>query len=71
MQRAEVEATVGHIRSEHRFKPNGLERVVGDAVLSAGAMNFEKLQGFSWRFFQPLLVWLQQAIDYEANASIA
>jgi hypothetical protein len=46
------------MKSEHRLERNRLKGTVGDAInaiLSAAAMNFQKLQGFSWRFLRRLL----------------
>ena len=59
-RRAAVEPTIGHMKSEHRLKGT-----VGDAInaiLSVAAMNFQKLQGFSWRFLLRLMDQLHYAI---------
>lgn len=64
-RRAAVEPTIGHLKSEHRLERNRLKGAKGDAInaiLSAAAMNFQKLQGFFWHFWlrllQPLLTAL-------------
>lgn len=52
-RRAAVEPTIGHLKSEHRLERNRLKGTIGDAInaiLSAAAMNFQKLQGFFWHF---------------------
>jgi IS5 family transposase len=52
-RRAAVEPTIGHLKSEHRLERNRLKGSLGDAInaiLSAAAMNFQKLQGFFWHF---------------------
>ena len=57
-RRAAVEPTIGHLKSEHRLDRNRLKGATGDAInaiLSAAAMNFQKLQGFFWRFWLRLL----------------
>jgi IS5 family transposase len=57
-RRAAVEPTIGHLKSEHRLERNRLKGTTGDAInaiLSAAAMNFQKLQGFFWRFLLRLL----------------
>lgn len=64
-RRAAVEPTIGHLKSEHRLERNRLKGSVGDAInaiLSAAAMNFQKLQGFSWQFLLRLLDRLCLAI---------
>ena len=56
-RRAAVEPTIGHLKCEHRLERNRLKGAAGDAInaiLSAAAMNFQKLQGFFWRFWLPL-----------------
>ena len=73
-RRAAVEPTIGHMKSEHRLERNRLKGTVGDAInaiLSAAAMNFQKLQGFSWRFLLRLLDQLHHAIDSDPITSIA
>jgi IS5 family transposase len=57
-RRAAVEPTIGHLKSEHRLDRNRLKGSLGDAInalLSAAGMNFQKLQGFFWRFWLRLL----------------
>jgi len=47
-------ACIGHLKTEHRLQRNRLKGVGGDAlnaVLSAAAMNFQKLLGAFWRIF--------------------
>jgi IS5 family transposase len=73
-RRAAVEPTIGHLKSEHRLERNRLKGTVGDAInaiLSAAAMNFQKLQGFSWRFLLRLLDQLHHAIDRDPITSAA
>ncbi len=44
--RAAVEPSIGHLKNEHRLERNRLKGVAGDAInaiLSAAAMNFQKL----------------------------
>ena len=53
-RRAAVEPSIGHLKSEHRLERNRLKGVAGDAInaiLSASAMNFQKLLGAFWRIF--------------------
>ena len=53
-RRAAVEPSIGHLKSEHRLERNRLKGVAGDAlnvILSAAAMNFQKLLGAFWRDF--------------------
>jgi len=53
-RRAAVEPSIGHLKSEHRLERNRLKGVAGDAmnaILSAAAMNFQKLLGAFWRIF--------------------
>ena len=48
-RRAAVEPTIGHLKGEHRLERNRLKGTTGDAInaiLSAAAMNFQKLLGF-------------------------
>lgn len=62
-RRAAVEPTIGHLKGEHRLERNRLKGPVGDAInaiLSAAAMNFQKLQGFFWPFWRRLLELLIQ-----------
>jgi len=64
-RRAAVEPTIGHLKNEHRLERNRLKGTLGDAInaiLSAAAMNFQKLQGFSWAFLRRLLNQLSPAI---------
>jgi len=73
-RRAAVEPTIGHMKSEHRLERNRLKGTVGDAinaVLSAAAMNLQKLQCFTWRFMLRLLDQLHHAIDSDPIASVA
>lgn len=45
-RRAAVEPRIGHLKNEHRLDRNQLKGIAGDAVnavLSAAAMNFQKL----------------------------
>jgi len=52
-RRAAVEPTIGHLKSEHRLERNRLKGTTGDAInaiLSAAAMNLNKLLGAFWRF---------------------
>ena len=51
-RRAAVEPSIGHLKTEHRLERNRLKGVGGDAlnaILSAAAMNFQKLLGAFWR----------------------
>ena len=53
-RRAAVEPSIGHLKSEHRLERNRLKGVAGDAfnaILSAAAMNFQKLLRAFWRYF--------------------
>ena len=53
-RRAAVEPSIGHLKSEHRLERNRLKGTAGNAInaiLSAAAMNFQKLLGALWRFF--------------------
>ena len=53
-RRAAVEPSIGHLKAEHRLERNRLRGTYGDAinaVLSAAAMNFQKLLGAFWRIF--------------------
>jgi IS5 family transposase len=53
-RRAAVEPSIGHLKTEHRLERNRLKGVAGDAfnaILSAAAMNFQKLLGAFWRNF--------------------
>ena len=64
-RRAAVEPTIGHLKSEHRLERNRLKGAKGDAInaiLSAAAMNFQKLLGFFWRFWLRLLDQLLTAL---------
>ena len=64
-RRAAVEPTIGHLKSEHRLERNRLKGPTGDAInaiLSAAAMNFQKLQGFFWHFCLRLLRQLFSAL---------
>ena len=58
-RRAAVEPSIGHLKSEHRLERNRLKGVAGDAlnaILSAAAMNFQKLLGAFWRIVLPRLI---------------
>lgn len=62
-RRAAIEPTIGHLKSEHRLERNRLKGTMGDsinALLSAAAMNFQKLLGFFLHFWLRLcaLLWL-------------
>ena len=73
-RRAAVEPTIGHLKSEHRLERNRLKGTVGDAInaiLSAAAMNFQKLQSFSRRSLLRLLDQLHHAIDGDPITSAA
>ena len=51
-RRAAVEPSIGHLKAEHRLERNRLKGVAGDAfnaMMSAAAMNFQKLLGVFWR----------------------
>ena len=64
-RRAAVEPTIGHLKNEHRLERNRLKGTTGDAInalLSAAAMNFQKLQGFFWLFLRYLLSLLCLAL---------
>ena len=53
-RRAAVEPSIGHLKNEHRLERNRLKGVAGDAlnaILSAAAMNFQKLLRAFWRTF--------------------
>jgi IS5 family transposase len=48
-RRAAIEPTIGHLKAEHRLERNRLKGTQGNAInalLSATAMNFQKLLGF-------------------------
>ena len=67
-RRAAVEPTIGHMKTEHRLERNRLKGTNGDAInalLSAAAMNFQKLLGFFLRLWLRLcaLLWLPPAIS--------
>lgn len=64
-RRAAVEPTIGHLKSEHRLERNRLKGAKGDAInaiLSAAAMNFQKLLGFFWHIWLRLLSQLLSAL---------
>ena len=64
-RRAAVEPTIGHLKSEHRLERNRLKGAKGDAInalLSAAAMNFQKLLGFFFHFWLRLLRQLLPAL---------
>jgi IS5 family transposase len=53
-RRAAVEPSIGHLKNEHRLERNRLKGVAGDAlnaILSAAAMNFQKLLRAFWCIF--------------------
>jgi IS5 family transposase len=59
---AAVEPSIGHLKAEHRLERNRLKGVAGDAfnaILSAAAMNFQKLLRAFWRNFlrRLLRIW--------------
>ena len=61
-RRTAVEPSIGHLKTEHWLERNRLKGVAGDvfnAILSAAAMNFQKLLGASWRNFlrRLLCIW--------------
>jgi len=63
-RRAAVEPSIGHLKAEHRLERNRLKGTRGDAInaiLSAAAMNFQKLLGAFWRNFLRRLLggWVQ------------
>ena len=61
-RRAAVEPSIGHLKAEHRLERNRLKGVAGDAfnaILSAAAMNFQKLLGAFWRIFLHRLLRIQ------------
>jgi IS5 family transposase len=63
-RRAAVEPSIGHLKTEHRLERNRLKGVRGDAlnaILSAAAMNFQKLLGAFWRNF---LLCLLHVLDW-------
>jgi len=67
-RRAAVEPTIGHMKSEHRLERNRLKGTTGDAInalLSAAAMNFQKLLGFFLYLWLRLcsLLWLPPVIS--------
>jgi IS5 family transposase len=58
-RRAAVEPSIGHLKAEHRLERNRLKGVAGDAfnaILSAAAMNFQKLLRAFWCYFLRSLV---------------
>lgn len=72
-RRAAVEPTIGHLKSEHRLERNRLKGTTGDAInaiLSAAAMNFQKLQGFFWHFCRRLIAALFSPLQ-SASAALA
>lgn len=67
-RRAAVEPTIGHMKSDHRLERNRLKGTIGNsinALLSAAAMNFQKLLGFFLHFWLRLcaLLWLPPRIQ--------
>ena len=72
-RRAAVEPTIGHLKSEHRLERNRLKGAKGDAInaiLSAAAMNFQKLLGFFWHFCLRLIASFFSPIP-RASAALA
>ena len=73
-RRAAVEPTIGHLKSEHRLERNRLKGAAGDAInaiLSAAAMNFLKLQGFFWHFCLRLIASLFSPLPRSSAALAA
>jgi transposase, IS5 family len=71
-RRAAVEPTIGHMKSEHRLERNRLKGSIGDAInalLSAAAMNFQKLLGFFLHLWLRLcsLLWLPPVISISST----
>ena len=61
-RRAAIEPTIGHLKAEHRLERNHLKGTQGNAInalLSAAAMNFQKLLGF---FLCRLLYFLRSLL---------
>ena len=72
--RAAVEPTIGHLKAEHRLERNWLKGPAGDAInaiLSAAAMNFQKLQGFFWHFWLRLMALLSSTFRGTSSALAA
>jgi IS5 family transposase len=73
-RRAAVEPTIGHLKSEHRLERNRLKGTKGDAInaiLSAAAMNFQKLLGFFWHFWLRLIASLFSPLPCASTALTA
>jgi IS5 family transposase len=80
-RRAAVEPSIGHLKSEHRLERNRLKGVAGDAfnaILSAAAMNFQKLLRAFWRYFlrSLLRIWrwipaLQERPHLQRQSTVA
>jgi len=78
-RRAAVEPSIGHLKVEHRLERNRLKGVAGDAlnaILSAAAMNFQKLVRAFWRSFPLCLmrIWswipaLQEQLPCQAQSA--
>jgi IS5 family transposase len=63
-QRAAVEPTIGHLKSDYRLERNRLKGTLVDklnALFSAAAVNFRKLLSFFWAFLFRLLSTLLPA----------
>jgi IS5 family transposase len=63
-RRAAVEPSIGHLKTEHRLERNRLKGVHGNTlnvILSAAAMNFQKLLGAFWRI---ILLCLQHVLGW-------
>lgn len=73
-RRAAVEPTIGHLKAEHRLERNWLKGTAGDAInaiLSAAAMNFQKLQGFFRHFWLRLMALLLSTFRGTSSALAA
>jgi IS5 family transposase len=71
-RRAAVEPSIGHLKVEHRLERNRLKGVADDAlnaILSAAAMNFQKLLGASRRIFLRCLVRIWNSIPVLQRSS--
>jgi IS5 family transposase len=79
-RRAAAEPSIGHLKTEHRLERNRLKGVAGDAlnaILSAAAMNFQKLQGAFWRNFLRRLLrirgWIpapQEQLRFQTQSAV-
>jgi len=73
-RRAAVEPTIGHLKSEHRMERNRLKGTTGDAInaiLSAAAMNLNKLLGAFWRFLFRLRYQLLSTFSLHPSVALA